>query len=151
MCMGGCLRIGFCFVIWLSIGATLLTTWMPPARACACTIKPEPVAQVVQPCPCCCSMTHSGEDTMPCCESRQQPAKGQLGSCGCNSNQQNTPDPTAPPAPAETDDARLLTSLANASPDALQGLIGSFIVDVLAELPVPPPTDLVISLSRITC
>ena len=88
---------------------------------------------------------------MPCCAAHQPTTPVERGSCGCNSSQPGLPEPTAPPRPADVDDTTFLTSLCNPGLDTLQSLIGSSFVDVLAQLPVPLPTDLVISLSRITC
>jgi hypothetical protein len=138
-------------VMLLTVASTLLATWLPPVRVCAYGTQPDPVAQSPGQCPCCCNSPSSGEGPMPCCLAQQEADKSERGTCGCDSNQQNTPEPTAPPQPAETDDTRFLTTLCNPGLDTLQGPIGSSLVDVLAQLPAPPPTDLVISLSRITC
>jgi hypothetical protein len=156
MGMAGRSRIGSRLVSLMAAAATLLATWLPLGRACACgPVGPASVTAAPEPAVCpCCGKRPAGDDApRPCCPSHakpDQPAPATGCGCGVQGGPVN-PEPTAPPRPAESDDGPVLTAALAAPPADLVpvpvGLSGQ-VADHLAD---PPPIDLVISLSRFTC
>ena len=143
-------------VMLATVAATLLSAWMPPARACAC----EPAAGTVRPvtpepaaaCPCC--GHRPADDALPaCCQSHEADESADSTACGCGPlARPGSPEPTAPPRPADSDDSNV-SPAADAFPtaDHARPPAGPSAAEVAVHLADPPPTDLVISLSRLTC
>ena len=156
MSVVGCPTIGPRLVVLVTVAATLLAAWMPLGRTCACgpargtvrTVVPEPAVA----CPCCGSRP-SDEAPRACCLSHKADNPSEPKGCDCGPlSRPDNPEPTAPPRPADSDDhnvptsAHVLPASANTVPPA-----GPSVAEVAVHLADPPPTDLVISLSRFTC
>ena len=157
--MAGRPGIGSRLVILVAVAATLLATWLPAGRACACaatvaTGVTETANEPANPCPCCRHRPADENSHQSCCQSHV-PADAEFGTgdCGCTSPAQpDSAPPTAPPRPADTEEAgspvvadTTAVSASTRPPvttpavEAARGRIG------------PPPVDLIISLLRITC
>jgi hypothetical protein len=139
--------------------ATLLAAWLPPGRACACPTAPAAAetasnAEPAAVCPCCGTRPSTDEAPRPCCVSHGKAASpGDTKGCECGSPARpGSPEPTAPPRPADSDDSHALTATGIAVAAPLAPVpAGPTAAETVVCRADPPPTDLVISLSRITC
>ena len=139
--------------------ATLLAAWLPPGRACACPTAPpaNEAASNAEPaavCPCCGTRPAADEAPRPCCVSHAKAASpGEPRGRECTSPAHpGSPEPTAPPRTADSDDSHALTATGIAPVPALAPVpAGPTAAETVVQRADPPPTDLVISLSRITC
>jgi hypothetical protein len=160
MGMAGRPGIGSRLVLLVAVASTLLATWLPAVRACPCVAaspasvadRAETAPEPPRTCPCC-GHQPGGDDVPPCCrDHRAAPEPGTCAPCDCKSAPPQTPEPTAPPRPSDTDEiggptaTDAVTALEHARPpvttpavEAARGRAG------------PPPVDLIISLSRLTC
>lgn len=154
MSMAGRSRIGSRLVSLVAAAATLLAAWLPPGRACACgtmggPTRPVATASKAAPvCPCCGQRLVPGQAAKPCCVGRAGEPKG----CGCEPvSPPDQPQPATPP-PAGSDDGpvsiagTITPTWVNASLTA-----GPTADEFAIQFGDPPPADLVISLSRLTC
>jgi hypothetical protein len=159
MGMVGRSAIGSRLVVLVTVAATLLASWVPLARACACTAAPASGAVTAEPgpaavCPCCGQRPSPDKPARACCPA---PAKadppGGTKRCGCGPvSRPADPAPTAPPRPADSSDSPV-PAVAGIAPAA--GIApmpaGPTTAERAAQAADPPPTDLVTSLSRLTC
>ena len=164
MCMVGRPGIGSRLVLLVTVAATLLAAWMPLARVCACRAAAGPVSVAggavtpdpapAAPCPCCGKSLSPGEMPRPCCLSHARVDKqGPVSTCGCGAwSPPSNPEPAAPPRPGDSDNNHAL-SVAAVVPAVVSAPVpvGPAAAELAARLTGPPPTDLVISLSRFTC
>lgn len=148
-------------VILVAVAATLLATWLPPARACACVPAtaaavqggPGAVAAPAGSCLCCRHRPADEADFRSCCRAHDTAEPGANGSCGCNTSARpDNPEPAVPPRPSDTDEGGSPTA-ADAAP--AYGLLrpppDGRAAEVVLRRHGLPPIDLVISLSRLTC
>ncbi|HJZ93946.1 MAG TPA: hypothetical protein VKE40_23935 [Gemmataceae bacterium] len=148
-------RTGTAIVTQVTMVATLLASWPAAAGSCACA-NPAPARATFCPCagtpdpaakPCCQKHAATGKS---CCATPPATADCAYDFCACPPT--STPEPTAPPRPADEFGGNdvLVALLANpvpvAVPPAPEAAAGR-----LVRVTSPPPTDLVISLSRLTC
>lgn len=153
-------RIGFRLVSLLAAAATLLAAWLPPGRVCACgTMGPSnttaaAITESAPACPCC--GKRPDEAPRPCCPcpspakpGKPAPATG----CDCGPvTGPASPEPTAPPRPAGSDDGSVLTAALIAPPASWFAVpVGPLTAELAVHVAGTPPIDLVISLSRFTC
>lgn len=148
-------------VTLVTVAATLVAAWLPAARACACGPVARPATEAAAPnlgpaavCPCCKVRPAADEAPRPCCVAHANSAtQGEPNGCECGSPARpGNPDPTAPPRPADSNDSHVLTAaLVAPVVGTVPVLAGHLASATVARLAGPPPTDLVISLSRITC
>jgi hypothetical protein len=162
MGMAGRPGIGSRLVILVAVASTLLATWLPPGRACACAATPAAGTTSVAktgnkpatPCPCCRNRPADDHSNRSCCQTHE-PADAELstGTCGCSSPAQpdSTP-PAAPPRPIDSDEAGnpiAADTTAAAAPTRPPVTTPAF--EAARGRAGPPPVDLIISLLRITC
>src|SRR5829696_1021827 len=140
--------LGLVLVTWVTAAATLTAAWRTPGPHCACA---APAA--VHP-TCCCSAPKAesccakATAHKSCCH--PAPAPTQAGRCGCSAPAPGAP--AVPPRPAG--DLDELGPLAVASLDAPGSALphaGHPAYGSLAHPAPPPPIDLTVSLSRLTC
>jgi hypothetical protein len=151
-------HFGFRFISLLAAAATLLAAWLPPGRACACgSVSPNnttaaAITESAPACPCC--GKRPDEAPRPCCPPPTRPGKPAPSTecdCGPLSGPANS-EPTAPPRPAGSDDGSVVTAAPFAPPASWIAVpIGPLTAEVAVHVAGPPPIDLVISLSRLTC
>jgi hypothetical protein len=157
MNMVGRSRNRFRLVTLVTMVATLLAAWLPTGRACACapaTGKVIPNVEAAAVCPCCGTRPAADEAPRACCQAHPAPAsQGQDGACGCGSPARpGSPEPTAPPRTGDADESHVLTAaLVAPVAGAVLMVAGPTAAETVVRRTDPPPTDLVISLSRITC
>ncbi|HKB02706.1 MAG TPA: hypothetical protein VKD90_10830 [Gemmataceae bacterium] len=140
-------KSGVALVTCLTMAATLLASWPAAVRACACS---APVPQRTC-CPakealkaCCHSKAKS------CCESTPAKPGCSCDFCGCPPV--SAPEPTAPPRPAvEFASTDFVIALLAAPDFTAVPRPGDPAAVRHIHTTSPPPTDLVISLSRLTC
>jgi hypothetical protein len=154
------LHIGSRVVILVAVASTLLATWLPPARACACESATTAAvhggtgatAAPADSCPCCCNQP---DDAIPPCCRAHHPAatRDGSGSCGCASPAQ--PDdapPAAPPRSVDPDEVGSPTAAdIGTVPASPRPPAATPAVEAARGRAGPPPVDLIISLSRLTC
>jgi hypothetical protein len=144
-------------IVLATMAATLLSAWQPASRACACgTIAESVKLAAPEPprvCPCCGDVPTVDEPLPPCCQNRKSDQTGDPKGCSCAPvSPPGNSEPTAPPRPADSDDNIVLTA---GDPllvaDDLHPPAGPSTAALVVSSADLPPTDLVISLSRLTC
>ena len=171
MSMVGRSRTGSHLVMLVTVAATLLAAWMPLERVCACEPFPasayelKVASDVAASSPCRCECCQSNPVTAgnkrSCClgghaelqangNPSALPSAGKE-HCGCGPATEPTdPNPSTPPRPAEQDETQVSADAVPAYgqivPDA-----GPTLALAVTHQSGAPPTDLVISLSRLTC
>jgi hypothetical protein len=157
MGMVGRSAIGSRLVVLVTVAATLLASWVPLARACACMAAPVSGTAAGDPepaavCQCCGQRAASDQAPRACCPLKADHSGGAKPcDCGPVSGPADSA-PTAPPRPADTDDSLALTVAAIAPVAGIVPVrVGPTAAERAAHLADQPPTDLVTSLSRLTC
>jgi hypothetical protein len=159
MSMAGRPGFGSRVVLLVAVLSTLLATWVPPARACACGIAGVAVDRApsldapARACPCC--GHQPGDSDLPeCCRDHQAAPETAPGrTCDCSSTADSQmPDPAVPPRPSDPDELAGPTTLDSvATLEHARPPVTTPGVEAARGRAGPPPVDLIISLLRITC
>ena len=147
-------------IVCLTAASILAGGWQTPAGACPCTSQlPQPILPT-----CCCQPESIGEPcSSPCCQKKLADHSTARLRCeaagsepfdssrGCQCSQSiPTPEPAVPPPSSRIVDHVAFVAMLAAMP-ALGDAKPRAAWNLLVTRNSSPPTDLVISLSRITC
>jgi hypothetical protein len=154
MSMAGRSRNGFRLVSLVAAAATLLAAWLPPGQACACgpvtPINTTVTAAAPAFCPCCGTRPAADQARRPCCPAPANSAPATGCACSARSRPAN-PEPAVPPRPTAGDDHPVLFAAVFAPPAHGVAPAGPPAAELAIHAAGPPPIDLIISLSRLTC